>query len=215
MNQSKAKISLLVGLVALLTASCTTQSRFSIGFPPEVPIEQRLIVAVPDLEGTPDAGNTSWEDALVTALIQTRRFRIIERSRLDALLDEHELSMSSLANPGAASRVFGLLGADAVLLVRVGEIREYSGLINNQITGWWSDVSLGVEVSVSARLVSTTSGEILVAASSSGQAESGTFSGALGISTVDKPRNTLIADALKSALTSLAYQLGRQAPVKH
>jgi curli biogenesis system outer membrane secretion channel CsgG len=171
-------------------------------------------VAIPDLEGAPDAGNGSWEETLVTALLETRRFRIIERSRLDALLDENELAMSTLAAPGANPEAFGLLGADAVLLVRVGEIREYAGLVNDQITGWWSDVKLGVEVQVSARLVSTATGEILLAASSAGQSESGTFSGALGISTVDKPRNTLIADALKSALTSLAYQLGRQAPVK-
>ena len=67
---------------------------------------------------------------------------------------------------------------------------------------------------VSARLVSTATGEVLVAASASGQAESGTFSGALGTSVVDKPRNALVADALNDALTSLAYQLGRQTPVK-
>jgi curli biogenesis system outer membrane secretion channel CsgG len=96
----------------------------------------------------------------------------------------------------------------------VGETREYSGLINDRITGWWSDVKPGVEIQVSARLVSTATGEILLAASSTGNAESGTFSGALGISTVDKPRSALVAEALDSTLTILAYQLGRQAPVK-
>lgn len=198
------------GLLALgavlFAASCASQ--------PEVPMEQRLIVAIPDLEGALDAGNGSWEETLVTALMETRRFRVIERSRLDALLEENELSMSALADPGSNPKVLGLIGADAVLLVRVGETREYSGLVNDQVTGWWSDVRLGVEVAISARLVSTASGEILVAASSSGQAESGTFSGALGISTVDKPGNVLVAEALNHALTNLAYQLGRQAPAK-
>jgi curli biogenesis system outer membrane secretion channel CsgG len=200
----------LVGLLSLgavlFSVSCASQ--------PEVPLGQRLIVAIPDLEGVPEAAIGSWVETLVTALVETRRFRVIERSRLDALLDENELSMSALADPGANSKVLGLIGADAVLLVRVGEIHEYSGLTSSQVTGWWSDVSLGVEVPISARLVSTGSGEILVAATSSGRAESGTFSGALGISTVDKTRNALVADALNSALTSVAYQLGRQAPVK-
>jgi len=71
-----------------------------------------------------------------------------------------------------------------------------------------------VEVSVSARLVSTATGEVLVAASSLGTAESGTFSGALGMSVVDKARDALVADALDSALVNLAFQLGKQAPVK-
>ena len=204
------KYASLIGLLAigaaLLSTSCASQ--------PEVPMEQRLIVAIPDLEGAPEAGNGSWEETLVTALLGTRRFRVIERSRLDTLLDENELSMSALADPGANPKILGLIGADAVLLVRVGETREYSGLTHDQVTGWWSDVSLGVEVPVSARLVSTATGEVLVAASASGQAESGTFSGALGTSVVDKPRNALVADALNDALTSLAYQLGRQTPVK-
>jgi len=88
-------------------------------------MEQRLIVAIPDLEGAPDSGSGAWEETLVTTLIETRRFRVIERSRLDTLLDENELSMSALADPGANPKVLGLIGADAVLLVRVGETREY------------------------------------------------------------------------------------------
>jgi len=180
--------------------------------PAELPIENRLILAVASVEGAPEPGSQAWEDIIITELAKSRRLRVMERSRLDALLEENELALSDLASPGQSSAALAVLGVDAVLLSSVTEIREYSGRTDDAITGWWDDVSLGIEVSVSGRIASISSSEILATASASAKAAAGTFFGAMGESTITASREDLQTQALAEALSILANRIARVSP---
>jgi len=180
--------------------------------PQELPVENRLILAVASVEGAPLAGAQAWEDVLIARLGKSSRLRVMERSRLDALLKENELALSDLANPARANAALEVLGVDAVLLSSVTGMREYSGFTKDAITGWWDDVSLGIEVSVTGRIASIKSSEILLTASASAKAAAGTFFGAMGQSTVTASREDLKAKALSDALMILADRIARDSP---
>jgi curli biogenesis system outer membrane secretion channel CsgG len=180
--------------------------------PQDLPMENRLILAVASVEGAPEAGPQAWEDIIIAELAKSKRLRVMERSRLDALLQENELALSDLASPGHSSAALAVLGVDAVLLSAVTEIREYSGRTDDAITGWWDDVSLGIEVSVSGRIASVSSSEILAMASASAKAAAGTFFGAMGESTLTASREDLEAQALSEALRILADRIARDSP---
>jgi curli biogenesis system outer membrane secretion channel CsgG len=180
--------------------------------PQELPVENRLILAVASVEGAPAAGAQAGEDILIAALAKSGRLRVMERSRLDALLKENELALSDLASPGRADAALAVLGVDAVLLSSVTGISEYSGFTKDAITGWWDDVSLGIEVSVAGRIASIKSSEILATASASAKAAAGTFFGAMGQSTVTASREDLQAQALSEALKILADRIARGSP---
>jgi len=200
------KRDVFVALAALVLSSCA-------GMAKEIPYESRLIVAVAGVESAlPSSG--SWDDALVAELLKTKRLRVIERSRLDALLKENELSLSELSDAAARPKMLSVLGADGILFVNVTDIREYSGKTTDAVTGWWSDVSLGIEAKVAARLVSVSTGEVLAASAASGKAEAGKFSGAMGIETVDKGKDELTAEAVSKAIVSLARAIARAVPEK-
>ncbi len=183
--------------------------------PAELPPESRLVVAVAALENSPAQDSSSWEEELVTGLLESKRVRVIERARLDALLSENELTMSALGDVSAGPVFLQAIGADAVLFTKVTEIREYSGKTTDAVTGWWDDVSLGIEAKLSARLASATTGEILAAASSSAQAASGTFFGAMGESKIDKDREVLVGEAISEAVAILALEIARKVPEKN
>jgi curli biogenesis system outer membrane secretion channel CsgG len=193
-------------LVAVGLASCASTAK-------EIPLEKRLVVAVAGVEGAPVA-SSSWDEALVGELLKAKRLRVMERSRLDALLKENELSLSALSDSAGRKKMFSVIGADGILLVSVTEIREYAGKESSDITGWWSDVSLGIEAKVSARLASVSSGEILAASNASGKAEAGKFNGAMGLYTVNKSRDELVVEAVSKALQSVARSIARSAPAR-
>jgi curli biogenesis system outer membrane secretion channel CsgG len=193
-------------LVVLALASCAST--------PDIPEEKRLMVAVAAVENAPAGSTTSWDDELIARLVKTRRFRVMERAKLEALLQENQLTLSDLGDTTAKPKALAAIGADAVLLAKVTQVREYSGKTTDATTGWWSDVSLGIEVRVTGRLVSVTTSEILAASEGMGTAEAGKFSGAMGESTVDKPREALVAEAASWAFEALARQLARSAPAR-
>lgn len=203
---------LATAALVLLAIPCALMSCASA--PPDIPPEQRLIVAVAPLAAAPQSPVRPWEDELTADLVKTNRVRVIERARLEAILDENQLAMSALGDPAANTKALSVIGADAVLITTVAGVREYSGKTTDEVTGWWSDVSLGIEVKASGRLVSTTTGEVLVAADSTGKAEAGTFYGAMGESTVDKSRDDLVGDAVSDALAALVRQIAKVVPAK-
>lgn len=191
-------------LLALIAASCASA-------PKELPPESRLVVALAGIENAPPS-NKSWDEELVSELLKTKRFRVIERAKLDALLAENELTLSSLGDTGADQKMLSVTGADAILFAKVTDIREYSGRWDDAVTGWWGDVSLGIEAKVAARLVSVANGEVLAAGEVAGKAEAGKFLGAMGPSVVDKSRADLTSEAIAASLEALAQKISRDAP---
>jgi len=65
----------------------------------------------------------------VTALVKTRKFDVVERARLDRLMDEMELSEVGLQDPARAVQAGKVLGADYMLM---GEISVWTHTVEDR-----------------------------------------------------------------------------------
>lgn len=83
-------------------------------------------------------------EKLISKLFETKRFRVIERSRLDQVLNEIQLSQLGVIQPELAKRLGQLLGADAI------------------VTGTLTDLGGGFDVTT--RIIDTQTGDVFAAA---------------------------------------------------
>jgi curli biogenesis system outer membrane secretion channel CsgG len=84
-----------------------------------------------------EIGNTVAE-MLTTALIQTNRFQILERSQLDKILQEHALGLSGALDEETAIDVGHLIGVDAIVVGSAGKLKsqiELDARIVNALDG--------------------------------------------------------------------------------
>ena len=84
-------------------------------------------------------------EEFITRMILTQRFRVVERSQIQKVMDELKLSVSDLVDPNQSAKVGKLLGADYLL---VGSV---------------TDEKFGLKVN--ARIINTETAEVLKASS--------------------------------------------------
>jgi len=165
------------GVLTALTGTAPAQSK-----------SNRVSVAVMDFDfgtvhyhwwGDYDIGK-GMSDQVVDALVNDGTFRVIERKKLDTVLAEQDFSRSDRADPSAAklSKVGKVLGVRYIIAGSItkfgGEEKNYGGggLVKGKLGG------LGLkkaktEVALTARLIDTTTGEILVSAKGLGVSKKG------------------------------------------
>jgi curli biogenesis system outer membrane secretion channel CsgG len=165
------------GVLTALTGTAPAQSK-----------SNRISVAVMDFDfgtvhyhwwGDYDIGK-GMADQVVDALVNDGTFRVIERKKLDTVLAEQDFSRSDRADPSAAklSKVGKVLGVKYIIAGSItkfgGEEKNYGGggLIKGKLGG------LGLkkaktEVALTARMIDTTTGEILVSAKGLGVSKKG------------------------------------------
>ena len=80
--------------------------------------------------------------------------KIIERSRVEKIIEEHALQQSGMVNSKSAIEIGKIAGADAVV---IGELTDY--------VAWESIGAYGSTISFAMRLVDTKSSQVLVNAS--------------------------------------------------
>ncbi len=115
-------------------------------------------------------------DMLVTSLVESKKFIVIERSELDKIMQEQGLGMSGAVTPQSAAKVGKLLGVELMI---TGSVSEF-GTKKDKIGGGLSALSgfnLGVSSEtarsvVDIRLVNTSTGEIISASSAEGEESS-------------------------------------------
>ena len=191
--------------------------------------EKKIRVAVIDFDT--EALTPSWSygwhvrnlaraaaDALTTKLVQTGKFRVIERQQLDKILHEQDLADTGRIDPSTAARIGKVLGVQAVIIGSVTEfgISETGGRIP-QIGRWKWGHGIGGKVvtgktTVTARLVDTTTGEILGAYEASGKHTfgKGEFSGARFGKNFDSGMATKILNkAVKKIAAKIAEDAGK------
>ncbi len=105
-------------------------------------------------------------DMLVTALVKSGKYTVIERQNLDKILAEQKLGASGLVTPQTAAQIGKLLGVDLAI---VGTVTEF-GYSKSNVGGRIKGIGLGVKsqkavVAVDVRFINTTTGEILKAES--------------------------------------------------
>jgi len=109
------------------------------------------------------------QDMLITELVKSKQFRVIERERLDAIMKEKGLALSGDIDPKTAMKIGKLLGAEYLI---AGSITEF-GKTEKGARGAWG-IGFGAKKvefvsAIDARLFSVSTGEILWADSASEQ----------------------------------------------
>ena len=109
-------------------------------------------------------------DMLVTSLVESDKFIVIERAELDEILKEQGLGQTGLVTPQSAAKVGQLLGLQRMI---TGSITEF-GSKQSKVGGGIGGFNLGVStttarVVVDLRIVNVNTGEIVMAKSAEGE----------------------------------------------
>ena len=145
---------------------------------------KRPLVAVTDFDygtvgyhwwGDYDIGK-GMADQVMGELLEEGSFRVVERKKLDTILAEQDFAHSDRADPGAAklSKLGKVLGVKYII---TGSITKFGGEQKGQ-GGHIKGIGVGLgkaktEVTVTARMVDTTTGEVLLSAKGEGVSKKG------------------------------------------
>src|SRR5277367_2991104 len=168
-------------------------------------------------------------DMLINELVNNGTYRVIERNQIDKILNEQNFSNSNRADATTAAKIGHILGVDAVI---TGDITQFGRDDQNKNVGgmlgkWGSGYGLGgvgtskakAVVAVTARMIDTSTGEILASASGKGEstrsgtmlggggAGTGGYGGGGGGMTSSNFAATIIGEATTKAVTDLATNL--------
>jgi curli biogenesis system outer membrane secretion channel CsgG len=185
---------------------------------------KRPLVAVTDFDygtvgyhwwGDYDIGK-GMADQVMNELVEDGTFRVIERKKLDTVLAEQDFAHSDRADPGAAklAKLGKVLGVRYII---TGSITKFGGEQKGQ-GGSLKGIHVGLgkaktEVTLTARLVDATTGEVVMAAKGEGVSKKGggmSFGksglGGFGQNTTDF-KESAIGEAQEAAAKALVAQI--------
>ena len=167
-------------------------------------------------------------DMVVTNLVKDGTFSVIERKKLDAILQEQNFSNSDRANPSSAAKIGKLLGVNAIV---VGSITQFGvedkslnvGGVAGKLGGFGGG-RLGKKegkatVVIDARMVDVNTGEILAVAAGKGTSKrsglllggGGAGGGGFGAGEIDMGssnyQDTILGEATRAAVEDLVSSL--------
>lgn len=133
----------------------------------------KKMIAVVDFEDKTDRSRWHWtgpdpgqgmSDMLVTALVQSGEFRVIEREQLQHVLKEQDFGQSGRVTEQTAPALGKLLGVAAIVY---GSVSEF-GYMSSETGAGFASIGGGVakttaRVSIDVRMIDTTTGEIILA----------------------------------------------------
>ena len=182
-----------------------------------------------DLFGSDQDIGKGIADMLVTNLVRNGTYSVIERKQLDRVLQEQNFQQSGRADPSSAVQLARILGVDAII---IGSITQFGrddkklgvGGIGAHLPGGiglggFGKKSAKAVVQIDARIVSTTTAEILGVATGHGESKRSSVSmvgglaiggtGAVGALDMGSSNfaNTIIGEATRSAVDSLTSEL--------
>jgi curli biogenesis system outer membrane secretion channel CsgG len=145
-------------------------------------------------------------DELVTQLLKSGSYRMIERSQLAAVLAEQDLGASGAVDASTAANIGRLLGAQLIL---TGSITQFSiETVSGGFRGLGGSRSKAQTI-LDVRLVDTTTGEILVA--ENGQGEKTWGGGFFRGTNLERDFDAGVAqEALRPAIEQVAETLADQ-----
>ena len=150
-------------------------------------------------------------DILVTELVKSGKFIVVERDRMNKILDEQKLQSQGMTDPQTAAKVGQILGLEAIVVGSVSQFgvkKEGSDYLLTQSKRQVADVTVDI------RLIDVQSGQVILADSGKGMAKS-TKASFLGMGTKGGYDETLEGEALRAALvqfvTNISSQLNKKA----
>ena len=110
--------------------------------PKALQLEERLSLTVVPFEqkGEVSEASLSFQDNLTDALVDQNRFRVVERDRLDVILQEQKLSRTDLIDRGTALKLGRLIAARAVIAGSIIETKSGIEIIGRLIDTETSEI---------------------------------------------------------------------------
>src|SRR5258708_6570710 len=139
---------------------------------------------------------TSASDILITELAKSNRFIVVERDKLDKLMEEHKLGMTGAIDPNTAAKMGKILGLNAIVTGAISQFGEETEGSEYLITQSKSQV---VKCTVDIRVVDVETGQVLYADSGAGMARKHS-GGVLGLGTRAGYDETLEGEALRAPI---------------
>ena len=169
----------LAALAIVLAAGSPAMAQAAKAKRPQIAIMDFDYGTVDNWWGQADIGK-GMADQVVDALVNDGTFRVIERKKLDTVLAEQDFSKSDRADPSAGklSKVGKVLGIRYII---AGSITKFGGEEKSYGAGGFGGSKIGglglkkakTEVGLTARMIDTTTGEILVSAKGLGVSKKG------------------------------------------
>ncbi|AFY72564.1 uncharacterized protein involved in formation of curli polymers [Synechococcus sp. PCC 7502] len=157
-------------------------------------------------------------DLITNSLVKDGTYIVIERSRIQEILKEQNLGASGRIEATTAAQIGRALGADILIIGSVNRFNLETNTSGGSLFGFGSATTKNVaEVKLAARMVGTTTGEIIVAADGAGteeQSDTSTVISGLGTagsatSNTDKLLSSASEKAVQQIVTQLASASSR------
>ncbi len=160
-------------------------------------------VAVVDFVNKSDFGaerlGKGAADILTTELVKSDRFIVVERAKMEKLLDEQGLAFSGVVDEATAAKTGRILGLNAII---TGAISQFGTKIEGQNLGLYRSKKQSAECVVDVRVIDVSTGQILLAESGMGKVDVGSEQ-FLGLGSQKGFDETLPGKALRAAITEL------------
>ncbi|MFN0118361.1 MAG: CsgG/HfaB family protein [Elusimicrobiota bacterium] len=145
-------------------------------------------------------------DILITELTKSGKFIVVERSKLDKIMEEQKFGQSGAVDPGTAAQIGKILGLNAIVTGSVSQFglkKEGKDFIISQ-----SKQQI-VECTVDVRVVDVETGQVLLADSGKGvvRKATGKF---LGMGNQSKYDETLEGEALRASIVQFVTNIVSQ-----
>ena len=152
---------------------------------------------------------------LTNELSGTGKFKVVERSKLEKVLDEQDLADSGRIKKGTGAKIGKLTGAQYLVFATVSAFDQHTAGTGGGIS--FRGISVGgkkedADIAVDLRVVDTTSGEIefsrtIEARASSGGLAVGVYKNGVGAS-LGKYNNTPTGKAIRAMIMEITDYLG-------
>ncbi|MFZ5516719.1 MAG: CsgG/HfaB family protein [Candidatus Zhuqueibacterota bacterium] len=127
-------------------------------------------IAVFDFENVSEHGSekigSAVADMLVTQLVRSDRFIVVERSRLEQILQEQAIGQSGVITETTAPAIGKLLGAETLIIGKILEANQETGAhkFDNEKNKWGLALKATIaNTRIHYKLINSSSGEILQA----------------------------------------------------
>lgn len=193
----------------------------AVALPESAGAAEKPVLAVAEFKNQTSAAwwrdGVGWElsDMLTNELASMEKFKMVERRKLQGVLDEQDLATSGRIRPGTGAKIGQMTGAQYLVTGTVSSYQEKTEGTGGGIS--FRGISVGGKseeayMAVDLRVINTTTGDIefsrtVEARSSGGGINVGVYRGGFG-GNLSKYENTPAGKAIRGVLMEISEYLG-------
>lgn len=149
-------------------------------------------------------------DILITELAKSGKFIVVERDKMDKIMEEQKLGMTGAIDAATAAKVGKILGLQAIVTGAISQFGQVTQGSEYLVTQSKSQI---VKCVVDVRVVDAETGQVLYADAGAGESKQHT-GGFLGLGTKSGYNESLEGEALRAAIAKLIDNIVAQVEKK-